>query len=163
MKNISFIFLTTSLLTFATCSEQKHTHEHAHDTESSGNAQVDSLKKTVMAVHDAVMPKMDAIMSLRMQTQQQLKQLDSLQKTDSKTFDPQQRQELSTLLTGLDNADEAMMQWMQQFDGQMKNKTDEQKIVYLKNEKVRIDSVQTLMLGCIAKGEKLLQANRPKP
>lgn len=161
MKNSCFTFLVAFSLLVAACSEQKHNHdEHEHGTESSGNAQVDSLKKTVMAVHDVVMPKMDAIMGLRMKTQQQLKQLDSLQKANPKGFNPQTRQELSTLLTELDNADEAMMQWMQQFDGQMKNKTDEQKIVYLKNEKVRIDSVQTLMLNSIAKGKQLLQAKQ---
>ncbi len=157
MKNTSFAFLIASSLLLSDCSEQKHNHEHEHGSESSGNVQVDSLKKNVMAVHDAVMPKMDAIMSLRMQTQQQLKQLDSLEKANPKQANPPQRQELSTLLTELDAADEAMMQWMQQYDGQLKDKTDEQKIVYLQNEKVRIDSVQTLMLNSISKGEQLLQ------
>ncbi len=160
MNHLNSILFLVLILSFASCSEKKHTNDHAshaHSVETSENTRVDSLKKTVLTVHDSVMPKMDIIMSLRMRTQKEIKQLDSLSKVNPGQVNAPQREQLGNLLQELDRADEAMMQWMQQFDSQMKDKTDAQKIVYLKNEKARIDSVRTQMLESIGKGQQLLK------
>jgi len=147
----SWLLLARLMLFACTGNQQNHDHHTA-----TGNAQVDSLKAQVMAVHDSVMPKMDDIMAYRMATQRRIKQLDSLSKINKAGNNQMQQQQLDSLLYQLDTADEAMMQWMQQFDGQMKAKTGSEKIVYLQNEKVRIDSVRNLMLGSIDRARKLL-------
>lgn len=155
-KYILFV-LAISLLAYA-CSEKQQNHEHEHHhTETTGNARVDSLKQQVMAVHDEIMPKMDEIMSLRISAQQEIKQQDSLTKVNPKLEDTHQKQQLDSLLTQLDDADEAMMHWMQEFDSQMKAKSDEEKITYLKSEQDKINAVKDQMLGSISKGKQLLK------
>ncbi|MCU0352232.1 MAG: hypothetical protein MUD08_00615 [Cytophagales bacterium] len=143
---LSVVLLTTGL---AACTQANREHQHGNAT---GEPKIDSLKSTVMAVHDSVMPKMDEIMNLRLAAQARLRQLDSAAQTD-----PNQRTQLTELMRRLDAADEAMMQWMQAFDGQMNNKNTEQKTAYLLAEKNRIDSVRNLMLGSIAEGKRLLR------
>lgn len=159
VKSKYILLILSFAVFFYSCSEKKHDgeHDHHHQTETSGNAEVDSLKNQVMAVHDEVMPKMEEIMALELEAQQQIKQLDSLAKINPKQANATQKQQLDSLVVQLNKADDAMTHWMQEFDGQMKSKTDEEKITYLKSEKDKIDAVRDQMLGSINKGKELLK------
>ena len=63
-------------------------------------------------------------------------------------------QEASENLT---TADEAMMNWMRNYDKPGEEMAEEQKTAYLEAEKVKVNEVKDKMLSSIAAAEALLQ------
>ena len=109
------------------------------------NPDVKKIYDEVMYVHDEVMPETSTIHKLR-------KELKKLDETDSLTY---------ALILELEQADEAMMQWMADFGTfrQMDKEKDEVKIQYLINEKEKIQTVSDDMMSAIAKAQEYLNNN----
>lgn len=98
---------------------------------------VEMLEKDVMQIHDDVMPKMADIHQSRKRLQIALEQgADSTQ-----VFD---------LLRDLDEADEAMMVWMNEYQPLRENVEESIKISYFKNEKTKIEHVEELISNSIS-------------
>ncbi|ELR69098.1 hypothetical protein C900_05487 [Fulvivirga imtechensis AK7] len=103
-----------------------------------------ALYDEVMAVHDEVMPKMDDMMRLkgRLQTKLDL----------AREQENQNQEELKTLenaIKQLEEADEAMMQWMRDFEPQ-ENMNDHEKVMgYYKAQKNEIEKVKEQMLNAM--------------
>ena len=95
-----------------------------------------------MYVHDEVMPETSTIHKLR-------KELKKIDEPDSLSY---------ALILELEQADEAMMQWMADFGTfrQMDKEKDEVKIQYLINEKEKIQTVSDDMMSAIAKAQEYL-------
>lgn len=131
-------------------------HNHAmHNPETAtGSAK---LYAEVMAIHDEVMPKMDDVMALKSQAKRRIEQLDSLAKAGNKLENTEKKQRLDSLVVELGQADDAMMNWMHDFDADMKGKNEDQKLEYLKSEKVKIALVKEKMLGGITKAQAELK------
>ena len=142
-------------------SEKAETAGHADHNHAGHNHEAASgsgkLFAEVMAVHDEMMPKLDDVMALKSQAKQKMNQLDSLAKTGGKLETTAEKQQLDSLVAELDRADNAMMDWMHNFDSDMKGRTEDQKSEYLESEKVKIAAVKEKMLGSIAKAESRLQ------
>lgn len=85
---------------------------------------IEKLKSETIAIHDEVMPKMDDIMKL--------KKALKAKKDTSEDVKPNQVQDL---ILALEEADEAMMNWMRNYDPRMEAMSDEEKIAYLKRQK----------------------------
>jgi hypothetical protein len=113
------------------------------------------LQKEVMDVHDEIMPKMDELMTLKTEAKLKIRNLDSLSKSDTTLL--AQKLPYDSLLISLDEADKAMMDWMHGFDTEMTGKDENQKLEYLKGEKIKIDWVKNKMTESISKGKNLLK------
>lgn len=120
-----------------------------------GNNDAEELKvleQEVMDVHDEVMPKMGAISALN----DTLKQLYTAYKLDSLVADTAQLSAIDEHITALSRADEAMMQWMRNYERPGEDMPAEEKRTYLESEQEKINEVRDEMLGAIAKAEAFL-------
>lgn len=92
-----------------------------------------TLEKQVMAIHDEVMPKLGELNKDRK----------ALQKILKSTTDENIKSELLKAITGLENADDGMMDWMAEW--KVPEEKSEQE-AYLNKEMVRITKVKSDML-----------------
>lgn len=114
----------------------------------SDDPKVDAAYKSVMAVHDEVMPEMGTIHRLRKKLKAKVKEgmeNDSIQTTA-----------MTQMISELDAADEGMMSWMADFK-MPKDVTTEEQLSYLKKEQAKIDQVSKDMFGRIESAKKLLE------
>ncbi|MBT8231640.1 MAG: hypothetical protein HKO66_12455 [Saprospiraceae bacterium] len=105
------------------------------------NPKVEALYTEVIAIHDEVMPKMSTIHKLK----KKLKKIENGVVT-------------KVLIDNLDKADEGMMQWMEDFAvfKKMDDKSDEEKIKFLEEEKEKITKVSVNMKSSISIAEAYL-------
>jgi hypothetical protein len=117
-----FIFSTLAAIFFAACGVKSEAVEKE-----------EALLKEVFAVHDAVMPKMTEIVSLK----GQLKELEAADTTASI--------EINAAISLLEKGEEGMMDWMNQLiplDKLRESKKHEEIMTYLESEKQRITKVR---------------------
>ena len=106
----------------------------------------------VMAQHDVVMPMMG-------QTHKVRKSLKAYKNT-IEASEVTQMDRLNNLLTNLDKADEAMMDWMQGYQKLgvlQESKTHQEIMQYLEQEAVKINKVQDLMKASIEEGQAFIE------
>jgi hypothetical protein len=114
------------------------------------SSQIENLQKEVMTIHDdEAMPRMSEISTLRRGLRSLLAEDESL---DSLTV-----AEINVVIQQLEDANEAMMVWMREYNTSMDDMTDEQKLSYLQAELVSIKTVRDEMLASIAAGEAILK------
>ena len=106
------------------------------------DAEVKQLYEEVMTIHDDVMPKISDITKLRRKIRK----------------DKQESVESLQHITDLEKADDAMMDWMSDFQKYKtyNDSTKESKMKYLNNEKLRIQSVSDQMYGSLESAKKYL-------
>ena len=107
--------------------------------ENHSNPEVQTLYDEVMYVHDEVMPEMSTIHRLK-------KQIRKLSSQDSASY---------ALIQQLEEADESMMSWMAEFKTD-KKASDDDKMIYLKKEKVKITVVSNQMKTAIEDAQTFL-------
>lgn len=129
---ISFVF---SLIILVSCQSKEK--------------EIQLLNAEVIAIHDEVMPKMDEVMKLKSKLQQQLM---------SETIEAPEKQKIQSLIIELEEADQAMMNWMRNYDSLMEGKTEEEKLSYLNTQKESIQSVKEKMLGAISQADSYLNS-----
>ena len=110
----------------------------ACDSGTSGEEETVSLEDKVMAIHDEAMAKMDNIYKLRRKLRTLRDTLEA-QQADSTMLLPLEQE-----ISGLNKADEAMMQWMRQYEAP-DTLQQEQAMQYLQQELKKIKRVQTMM------------------
>ncbi len=108
-----------------------------------------TLYDEIMTVHDEMMPKMDYIMSIKGQL---IERADSIRQ---QTPESTEIEEILSAVKGLEEADEAMMQWMRQFDSKSELPHKE-KVKYYALQKEKMDSVKVVMTNAMEKGANLL-------
>lgn len=118
---------------------------------SSDEKKVEVLQKEVIAIHDEVMPRMDELMNLKGKLQEVQKSLDS-------SASQEKKREIQRHVVNLNNADEEMMNWMRQYNPQMENMTEQEKLIYLEAQKIAIKMVRQEMLSAIAESEQFLKS-----
>ena len=104
------------------------------------------LQKEVIAIHDEVMPKMDAIMK-------QQRKLKALTADSSKIITSDELILANNLIANLEMASDDMMNWMRNYDSQMEGMSEEEKIKYLNLQKHAIQQVKQDMLSAISAAE----------
>ncbi len=133
MKNILTILV--AVVGLAACNNTKEKKQEATEP---------TLMEEVMALHDEVMPKMGRMMKV----QKQLKlKADSIATNDEETAE-----RLRSLASDIELANEAMMDWMRNFDPNFEG-TEEEKQAYLEKKKKGIAKVAELMNGSLQTGE----------
>lgn len=95
--------LITLLLTLALFSCQQTSDAENKDAPD----EVEALRQEVMGVHDAIMPGVGTLMSLKKRLREQAAQLDT-----TKEADKEKAAAITAAIKDLEAADEAMMQWM---------------------------------------------------
>ena len=143
MNKIINLSIAIFLLFFLACqsSDPNHLAEEA-------------LKDEVMVIHDEVMPKTGEMTKLRKNLQNFLNQ-DSI-------IDPTTKATVLEAITYLEKADEGMYDWMAEFKKPKKlrgEKSHEEIMAYLKEEKVKIEQVKYDMLTSIKTAVEILEKN----
>jgi len=154
MKNPSLVILL-AMFSILSCTK---TVEHSHMNHDMEQAQEDgpnqALYNQMMEVHDEVMPKMDDIMRLKRELQEQI----------AKTPDMviERKQQLEAVVSNLDSASNAMMSWMHrihEFDPLADSVDQEKAREYLESEMEEIKKVKELINGSIEKAKTTMEKN----
>ena len=121
------VVLSLAILSFlfSSCSPNK-------DKEEQG--EVAAFRNEVMQIHDEVMPSMGSLMNLQKQLKERISEIDSSQL--------QKKKALSLLVTDLEEADEAMMQWMRTYQEPSEEMSKEEALAYLEKKKQEIIEVK---------------------
>ncbi len=113
---------------------------------NSGKDQEKALQDEVIKIHDKVMGNDNRLMDNKMK-------IDTLLTT---VTDTTQKAELTRLQTELTTAEEAMENWMQGFDPEQTNKSSDEKVAYLTDQKKQIMTIDSLMNTAIDKSTQYL-------
>lgn len=134
MRNL-FLITISALLLMSACENKEQ--------------KLAELKAEVLAIHDdEAMPKMSEISSLRRMIKAELSDNADLDSTRIETF-----QQTMVLL---EEANEAMMVWMREFDVEMEGMSTEEQEQYLLDELAGIKKVRDDMLSAISSAEAQL-------
>ncbi len=110
-----------------------------------GDSPNEALYNQVMDVHDEVMPKMGDIYKLKKELQEQI--------AKSPDMVVERKQQLEQIISNLDSASNAMMEWMHKFNPLPDSVDQEQAREYLESEMERVKKVRDLMNETIEKAE----------
>ena len=147
MKSISKLLLAVLLL--AACGKPS---EHSdHDDSSEGDNPNEALYNQVMDVHDEVMPKMEDIYKLKKDLQEQI--------ATTPDMVVERKRQLEAIISNLDSANNAMMDWMHKFSPLPDSIDQEKAREYLESEIERIREVKELMNESIEKAEAETKKN----
>ncbi|MCP1382384.1 viral A-type inclusion protein [Runella salmonicolor] len=142
MKNIIIAF---GIVLFASaCSEDK--------------GSVEQTEKEVFVIHDEVMPKMGQLMELKTGLSKEISAIDSLVKITPNDSLQKRKEEALALSVALTEADQGMMNWMHDYNGDsLKALSGEEAIKAMNAEKTKISAVRDKMLESMAKAEQFLK------
>jgi len=107
--------------------------------------EVSKLADEVMVIHDEIMPEMSTIHKLRKKIKKRLK---------DGQLAPEKIQNYKNSLTELENADEAMMVWMQEYE--IPDAAVEKQISYLNKEENKIKEVKIMMESAIKNAQNVV-------
>ncbi len=110
------------------------------------------LLDQVIKTHDKVMSKDELIMINKMQ-------LDTLVKTIK---DPAIKTEATVLQSQLEAADVKMENWMHNFDAENKNKSHDQIMAYLADQKKQIEGIDKQLSTAVESSGKFIKQNKTK-
>jgi len=109
------------------------------------------LREEVVGVHDEVMPMMGKIKSLEKKALDQVKELES-----EESIDTLKVQTLKAVAYDLDQAYEAMFDWMHQYESEDGDRTVEVVKADLEEQMVKVTKVNEQMKAALEKAEKEL-------
>lgn len=147
MKSIiNFLFI--SLLFISACGGKGGEHSGHGDTDSDSedNNPNTALYNQVMEVHDEIMPKSDEIYRLKKQIQEKI--------AASPDMVLEKKQQLEQVISNLDSASNAMMDWMHKFNPLPDSVDQEQARAYLESEMEKIKKVRDLTFDALEKAKE---------
>ena len=142
VKNSFIILLGFIIISLTSCKDQK--------------AEQQKLQTDVMLVHDSLMMDMGKLTEKRMMLTKLTSNLDSLKKIDTFLDTAQIRTDITKQKLALSKADDAMMKWMNGFNPDYTGKSQEEIIKYLKDQKLKIDSVKTMLGQSLSNSNSLI-------
>ena len=141
MKNL---LLATSFLVLVACGG---TSEHAnHDMDMEGDSPNQALYNQVIDIHDEVMPKMEDLYKFKKACQEKI--------ANTPTMPAEQKKDLENTIVELDSANNAMMDWMHNFNPKPDSTDQEAAREYLETEMERIKKVRDLTNETLEKAKK---------
>jgi hypothetical protein len=150
MKSIANILF--ALIFLAACGKTAEHSDHDHDSaEADGESPNEALYNQVMDVHDEVMPRMEDIYTLKKNLQEQI--------ANTPDMVVERKQQLEAIISNLDSASNAMMDWMHKFEPLPDSVDQEKAREYLESEIERIKKVKELMNESIEKAEAEVKKN----
>jgi len=148
MKNLTLLVLL-AMFSLTNCTKPGDHSGMNHDsdqTQEEGPNQ--ALYNQMMDVHDEVMPRMDDIMKLKRELQEDI--------ANSPDMVIERKQELEAIISNLDSASSAMMNWMHrihEFDPLADSVDQEKAREYLETEMEEIKKVKDLINSTIEKAK----------
>ncbi len=150
MKSIFNILL--AILILAACGKPAEHSDHEHDSAASEeDSPNEALYNQAMDVHDEVMPKMEGIYKLKKDLQEQI--------ANTPDMVVERKQQLEAIISNLDSANNAMMDWMHKFNPLPDSVDQEKAREYLESEIERVKKVKELMLESIEKAQSEVNKN----
>jgi TolA-binding protein len=150
MKSIANVLFAFTLL--VACGKTAEQSDHDHDsTEADSESPNEALYNQVMDVHDEVMPRMEDIYKLKKDLQEQI--------ANTPDMVVERKQQLEAIISNLDSANNAMMDWMHKFEPLPDSIDQEKAREYLESEIERIKKVKELMNESIEKAEAEVKTN----
>ncbi|MFD2934255.1 hypothetical protein [Spirosoma flavum] len=135
---------------------QSETATTSSDTTTQATSEVvASLEKDVLAVHDSAMLDMSDMMRVKKAVTLQLTELSGKKPSAEVTQRKEQGLRVSNVLA---KADEAMMAWMYEYNGDTLHKLDhKQAMLYLKEQQLKVNTVRQRMRKSIADAKTYLK------
>lgn len=139
MKRTILFLILTSFLAINSCGPK-------------GTSENEKRRADVIAVHDEVMPKMGQLKSLERKALEKVKELENEDPIDSAKV-----AEYKALAYDLNLADEAMFDWMHQYDTEDGDKSEEELKQYLDGQMELITKVNVDMKVALEKANSALK------
>lgn len=114
---------------------------------SDSKKQEKAVLDDVIKMHDTVMAHSDKLMHDKMK-------LDTLLKTADDTT----KSKINQLITGLNKADDDMEKWMEKFDPEQKNKSHDEVMKYLNEQKARIKAIDSAISASVKQSADFIKA-----
>lgn len=145
-STIHFLFI--SLLFLSACGGKggEHAGHGDHDSGSDDDNPNTALYNQVMEVHDEIMPKSDDIYRLKKEIQEKI--------AASPDMVLEKKQQLERVISNLDSASNAMMDWMHKFNPLPDSVDQEQARAYLESEMEKIKKVRDLTYDALEKAKE---------
>ena len=106
----------------------------------------------VMDIHDVAMANMDQIMTLKVELKENIESLNS----DTLVDNTAQIEEINSLISDLESADEGMMNWMREFHDDYEHVAKSEIMDYLEEQKEKITAVGKTINEAIDNAQKFL-------
>jgi hypothetical protein len=145
-------------LSLAACKNSDKSHDnHDHGKTAAPKTPEDSLEAAVIEGHDVGMAKFGKLKSLQKEV---ALLMDSLGRLPGKARAAAEPLRARAEQTGKDLtvAIEGMEKWMREFNLDSARENVEQRIRYLKDEKLKVERVKESILGSLAKADSLLRS-----
>jgi hypothetical protein len=140
--------LSALTLLAVSCQSGPQSEQHDHSATQTTNNPVASLEQQVLAVHDSVMPRMSDLLRLKKEVAAKV----------GKAREGAVKEEGTAIRSRLEQADEAMMEWMHQYNGDTLGKLEQAKAIeYLKDQQTKINQVHDQTQTSIMDAKKYLQ------
>lgn len=139
-----------ALLLFAFACSKQTEHNHSETAVDSDNPN-QVLYDQVMDIHDEVMPRMDDIERLKRELKEEI--------TNTPDMVSERKAQLEQVISNLDSAGTAMMDWMHKFNPLPDSADQEEAREYLENEMEKIKKVRDQMNESIEKAKGAAQKN----
>lgn len=146
MKTNILTILILSVFVFASC-------ENAKTKEN-------KLQAEVLAEHDVIMAKMDELTEMQSRLDSLKINLGNIKVSKPETDTLALKNTIDSLKTQLSLADDAMMNWMRDFNPDYEGKSHEEIIQYLNEEKTKINAVGVLFEESLSKSSAILSENK---
>lgn len=142
----SILSVLSFVLIMASCGKTSEHSGHEHDAGvNNGDNPNEALYNQAMEVHDEVMPKMEDIYQLKRNLQEQI--------ANTPDMVVERKKQLEQIISNLDSANNAMMDWMHTFNPLPDSTDQEQAREYLESEIEQVKKVKELMIESIEKAE----------
>lgn len=136
------------ILLAVSCQSGPQSDQHQHTAAQTTKNPVANLEQQIMAVHDSVMPRMSDLLRLKKEV---------AAKADKSTQGAV-KEEGVAIRSQLDQADNAMMDWMHQYNGDTLGKLDQAKAVeYLNDQQAKINKIRDQTEKSISDAQKYLK------
>jgi hypothetical protein len=145
-STINFLFISLLLLSACGGKGGDHTDHEDHGSDSDDNNPNTALYNQVMDVHDEIMPKSDDIYRLKKEIQEKI--------AASPDMVIDKKQQLEGVISNLDSASNAMMDWMHKFNPLPDSVDEEQARAYLESEMEKIKKVRDLTYDALEKANE---------
>ena len=148
----SFLTAVLALALLSACHDQHREHEkrHAHNAATEpAQTEEDSLYREVIALHDAVMPKMGKLIGYKKALQAKIDSLDNTVKDKKGMVAVFNKKQYVKLLAQVDAAEKAMNDWMDQFNPDPKLPTQEEMVHYFEDQKAKAAAMKHQVLAAL--------------
>lgn len=138
MKKSLFVAIAITACLYG-CGQQQNENEELH--------------RQVIAIHDEVMPVMGKVKSLQENLSENAREL----MMEDSLMHQEKIRSLQTAVLELDEAYENMFVWMRQFQTDYEQMQQDEANLYLREQKEKVEKVNTDIKEALAKGEELIQ------